>query len=99
MKKIIARLNKSFDNKVRLGIMSMLMVDDWVEFTRLKEILELTDGRLASHVKVLEGEGLIKMKKAFVKRKPKTTYQATAKGRKAFNDHLDALESLIKSVE
>ena len=66
MKKIIAKLNKSFDNKVRLGIMSMLMVDDWVQFTRLKEMLELTDGRLASHLKVLEGEGFIKLKKTFV---------------------------------
>lgn len=99
MKKIIAQLNKSFDNKVRLGIMSMLMVDDWVQFTRLKEMLELTDGRLASHLKVLEGDGFIKLKKSFVNRKPKTTYQATAKGRKAFIDHLDALEQLIKSVE
>lgn len=99
MKNIIAKLNKSFDNKVRLGVMSVLLVDDWVEFTRLREMLELTDGRLASHLKVLEGEGFIKLKKNFVNRKPKTTYQATAKGRKAFNDHLNALEELIKSIE
>lgn len=99
MKNIIAKLNKSFDNKVRLGVMSVLLVDDWVEFTRLREMLELTDGRLASHLKVLESEGFIKLKKNFVNRKPKTTYQATSKGRKAFNDHLNALEELIKSIE
>jgi len=68
VKSIIANLNKRFDNKVRLGIMSLLMVEEWVEFTRIKQLLELTDGRLASHVKVLEDEGFITLKKEFVGR-------------------------------
>ena len=97
MKKIISNLNKAFDNKVRLGIMSMLMVNDWVEFKTLKEMLELTDGRLASHIKSLEDNEFIEVRKMFVGKKPQTSYSATVIGRKAFNDHLDALEDLLKS--
>ena len=97
MKKIISNLNKAFDNKVRLGIMSMLMVNEWVEFKTLKEMLELTDGRLASHIKSLEENGFIEFRKMFVGKKPQTSYTATVAGRKAFNDHLDALEDLLKS--
>jgi len=97
MKKIINKLNKAFDNKVRLGIMSMLMVNDWVDFKTLKEMLDLTDGRLASHIKSLEENEFIEVKKEFVGRKPLTSYSATKKGRKAFSDHLDALEELLKN--
>ena len=99
MKKIISKLNKAFDNKVRLGIMSLLMVNDWVEFKTLKEMLELTDGRLASHIKSLEDNEFIEVRKMFVGKKPQTSYTATIIGRKAFNDHLDALEDLLKSRE
>jgi DNA-binding MarR family transcriptional regulator len=99
MKKIISNLNKAFDNKVRLGIMSMLMVNDWVEFKTLKEMLELTDGRLASHIKSLEENEYIEIRKMFVGKKPQTSYTATVAGRKAINDHLDALEDLLRSRE
>ena len=99
MKKIINKLNKAFDNKVRLGIMSMLMVNDWVEFNTLKEMLDLTDGRLASHIKSLEDNGYIEIRKMFVGKKPRTSYTVTVAGRKAFNDHLDALEDLIRNRE
>ncbi|MFT4664278.1 MAG: DNA-binding MarR family transcriptional regulator [Patescibacteria group bacterium] len=97
MKKIIANLNKAFDNKVRLGIMSLLMVNDWVGFKTLKEMLELSDGRLASHIKALEAAEYIEIRKMFVGKKPQTSYATTKAGRKAFNDHLDALEILLKS--
>ncbi len=96
MKKIIANLNKAFDNKVRLGIMSMLMVNEWVDFKTFKEMLELTDGRLASHAKALEENEFIEVRKQFIGKRPNTSYRATEKGRKAFNDHLDALEALLK---
>ena len=68
--------------------MSLLMVNEWVEFKTLKEMLELTDGRLASHIKALEAKEYIKVRKAFVGRKPQTSYATTTLGRKAFNDHL-----------
>jgi len=77
--------------------MSMLMVNDWVGFKTLKEMLELTDGRLASHIKSLEENKFIEVRKEFVGRKPQTTYKATKAGRKAFSDHLDALEELLKN--
>jgi len=99
VKSIIANLNKRFDNKVRLGLMSLLMVDEWVDFSRMKELLELTDGRLASHLKVLEEEGFLTLKKEFIGRRPKTSYKATKIGKKAFNDHLKALEALLKSMD
>lgn len=99
MKNIITKLNKTFDNKVRLGIMSILIVNDWVDFKTLKEMLELTDGRLASHIKGLETEGFVEVRKQFIGKKPNTSYSVTVAGRKAFNDHLDALEQLLKIRE
>ncbi len=97
MKNIITNLNKIFDNRVRLGIMSILMVNEWIDFKSLKEMLELTDGNLASNIAALEKQKYITVKKEFVGRKPQTTYNATKEGTKAFNDHLDALEQLINN--
>ena len=99
MKHIITNLNKTFDNRTRLGIMSILMVNEWVEFKELKVTLGLHDGTLASHIKGLEKVDYIEVRKEFVGRKPQTSYQATQLGRKAFNDHLDALEALLKHRE
>lgn len=96
MKDLIANLNKHFENRIRLGIMSMLMVNDWVDFNTIKETLNITDGNLASHVKALENEKYIEVKKQFVNKKPNTSYRATIEGQKAFKDHLDLLEQLIK---
>ena len=96
MKHIITKLNKKFDNKTRLGIMSLLLVNDWVEFKFFKEMLGLSDGNLASHIKTLEAAKYIRVKKEFVGKKPQTSYAATAAGKKAFNNHLDALEALLK---
>ncbi|MEM9919984.1 MAG: transcriptional regulator [Bacteroidota bacterium] len=97
MKKIIDKLNKSFDNRVRLGMMSILMVNEWVDFKTFKEMLGLSDGNLASHMSALEKQGYVEVRKQFVGRKPQTTYNATLIGRQAFNDHLDALEKLLKN--
>lgn len=76
--------------------MSMLLVTDSVDFNTLKQHLDLTDGNLASHLTALEKSKYIKINKQFIGKKPNTTYSATAGGRKAFNEHLDALEQLIK---
>lgn len=99
MKHILTNLNKAFDHRNRLGIMSILMVNDWVTFNTLKEMLDLADGTLASHIKALESGEYLEVKKEFVGKKPQTSYAATDKGRKAFNEHLDALESLLKNRE
>lgn len=91
----IHKLNKAFESRVRLGIMSVLMVNDSIDFNSLKELLQITDGNLASHATALEKEGLIHIKKEFVGKKTQTTYSATKIGVKAFEDHLDALEKLL----
>jgi DNA-binding MarR family transcriptional regulator len=99
MKHLLDKINnKAFDNRIRLGIMSMLMVNDWVAFTTLKEMLNLEDGNLASHIKVLEKENYIEVRKQFVAKKPQTTYTATIAGRQAFSEHLTALENLLKNI-
>ncbi len=95
MKELLEHLNKAFESKARLGIMSALMVNDRLDFNALKELLDLTDGNLASHLKALEEGRYVEVQKQFVGRKPNTTYQATDTGRKAFADHLRALEKLI----
>ena len=80
-----------------MGIMSALMVNDRLDFNALKDLLEVTDGNLASHLKSLEDLKFISVQKQFVGRKPNTRYQVTEEGRKAFHAHLNALENLIKS--
>lgn len=96
MKSIIHNLDKTFENRVRLGMMSALAANDSLDFNALKETLDVTDGNLASHAAALEAEGYIKVKKEFIGKKPQTTYSLTAAGRRAFSDHIDALERLIK---
>lgn len=96
MKEVIDQLNKAFESRVRLGIMSALMVNHGVDFLTLKELLNVTDGNLASHIAALEKEEYISIKKEFAGKKTRTTYTATAAGKKAFNRHLNALETLVK---
>ena len=98
MKNPIEHLNKVFDSRVRLGIMSVLMVNEQVNFNQLKELIEITDGNLASHLKSLEENGFIKVQKGFIGRKTNTTYIITKTGEKAFKAHVDALEKMIRSL-
>jgi DNA-binding MarR family transcriptional regulator len=93
---VIGELNKAFESRVRLGIMSILMVNDSVDFLTLKEMLQVTDGNIASHITALEKLQYIEIKKQFIGKKPNTSYLVTNAGRKAFTEHLDALEKLIK---
>ncbi|MEO6150220.1 MAG: transcriptional regulator [Mucilaginibacter sp.] len=90
------KLDKAFENRVRLQIMSVLMVNERYDFNSLKELLDITDGNLASHLKALEKDEYISVNKSFLGRKPNTNYAATETGKKAFKQHLDALELLIK---
>jgi|TARA_B100001105_G_C22329388_1_gene416240 DNA-binding MarR family transcriptional regulator len=96
LKNILQHINKAFDHRIRLGIMSILMVNEHADFNTLKELLGVTDGNLASHAKALEAENYITIEKQFIGKKPNTRYIATKEGRKAFRDHLDALEKLIQ---
>jgi DNA-binding HxlR family transcriptional regulator len=91
------QLNKLFESRVRLGIMSVLLVNDSYDFNSLKEALEVTDGNLASHLKALEENKLIKVYKQFIGRKPNTRYSITETGASLFRNHLKALEEIVKS--
>jgi DNA-binding HxlR family transcriptional regulator len=94
---IIDKLNKDFESRVRLGIMSVLIVNDWIDFTEMKTILNITDGNLASHSNALEKSGYIEIKKEFIGKKPKTSYRLTNNGRTAFKEHLLSLEKLMRT--
>jgi DNA-binding PadR family transcriptional regulator len=96
MKSFLAQLNKSFESRIRLGIMSVLMVNERIDFSALKEMLDASDGNIASHISALEKAEYLTVEKQFIGKKPNTTYQLTPLGRQAFNDHLDALEKLLK---
>ena len=93
---IISGLNKEFESRVRLGIMSVLMVNDWVDFTEMKNLLQVTDGNLASHSTALEKKEYIEIKKEFVGKKPRTSYKITEIGKKAFQEHLAFLEKMMR---
>src|SRR6201995_2249947 len=99
MKNPIGNLNKLFDSRIRMGVMSILLVNAEVSFNDLKQLLELTDGNLASHLINLEENGFIKVHKGFVGRKTNTTYSITKAGEKALQKHLEALEGMIKGMK
>lgn len=96
MKEVLKDLDKAFENRIRLGIMSALIVNDDLDFNALKELLGVTDGNLASHLKSLENSEYISYTKEFINRKPNTNYTATSKGTEAFRKHINAIEQLIK---
>ncbi|MCH4551363.1 winged helix-turn-helix domain-containing protein [Aestuariibaculum lutulentum] len=92
---IINNINKVFDHRIRLGIMSILMVNEYADFNSLKELLGATDGNLASHTKALEKAEYITIEKQFIGKKPNTRYSTTQLGEIEFKKHIDALEKLI----
>ena len=92
----ISGLNKLFDNRIRLGVMSILMVNEEVSFNDLKQMLEVTDGNLATHLQTLEENKFVKVHKGFIGRKTNTTYAITSDGEKSFKAHIEALEKMIK---
>ncbi|WP_285057397.1 winged helix-turn-helix domain-containing protein [Pedobacter ginsengisoli] len=98
MKNPIEALNKIFDSRIRLGVMSVLIVNEHISFNELKQLLELTDGNLASHLSTLELAEYIRVQKAFIGKKTNTTYSITDLGKQAFKAHLDALEKMIKGL-
>ena len=99
MSSYLADFNKVFESRVRLGMMSLLVVQEQVDFGQIKEILQLSDGNLASHMAALEKIGFVEVRKQFIGKKPNTTYAITAQGRAAFLEHLISLEKLIKQIQ
>jgi DNA-binding MarR family transcriptional regulator len=97
VKYFIDTLNKAFESRIRLGIMSILIVNDQVDFTMLKDLLDITDGNMASHISGLEKLGYLKVTKQFIGKKPNTSYAATESGKAAFAEHVRALEKLLQT--
>ena len=97
MKNPIEHLNKAFDNRVRLGIMSALVVNEFLNFKSLKSLLKVTDGNLASHISGLEKIEFVRVQKSFKNKKPNTEYSITPEGKLAFQSHLDALALILKN--
>jgi DNA-binding MarR family transcriptional regulator len=93
---MLHNFDKAFENRIRLQVMSVLVANESYDFNALKDLLEVTDGNLASHLKALEKEEYITVIKSFLGRKPNTRYKASAAGIAAFKKHLEALENLIK---
>ncbi|RWY48134.1 winged helix-turn-helix domain-containing protein [Mucilaginibacter gilvus] len=96
MKVTLTNFDKAFENRIRLQIMSVLVANESYDFNSLKELLDVTDGNLASHLKALEKEEYITVNKSFLGRKPNTRYIASALGVQAFKKHLQELENLIR---
>ena len=94
MKDILIDLDKAFENRIRLAIMSVLVVNDNIDFNALKDLLEVTDGNLASHIKSLEKIKYLSVEKRFLGKKPNTKYRATAMGRENFKKHIEAIARL-----
>ncbi len=90
-------LDKTLEHRVRLQIMSILVANESYDFNTLKELLDVTDGNLATNIKALEREKYVSVNKSFIDRKPNTRYKATERGRTAFRKHLDAMEALIRN--
>ena len=89
------QLNKAFESRVRLGLMSILSVNSWISYKEIKDLLEVTDGNLASHIQSLEKIKYIEIKKQFMGKKPLTTYKITKIGKEAFEKHIEGLEKLL----
>jgi predicted ArsR family transcriptional regulator len=94
---MIEGLHKAFESRVRMGIMAVLTVNEWVDHVALKDLLNVTDGNLASHISALIDLKYVQVRKRFVGNRPNTAYKTTAVGTKAFKDHLDAMDRLLKS--
>lgn len=95
MKNPFENLDKALEHRVRLQIMSVLITNDSYDFNSLKELIGVTDGNLATHIKALEKEKYISVSKTFLDRKPNTKYKATERGKNSFKKHLEALEELV----
>lgn len=90
------RLNQVIHERVRLAMISALAARGKLSFSELKELLQVTDGNLSAHAAVLAAAGLIKIKKKFADKKPRTVFRLTEQGRREFERYLAELEKMLK---
>ncbi len=91
-------LDPVIHERVRLGIISALAVNEDLSFNDLKKLLEITDGNLSVHARKLEVAGYVKCSKSFVGRQPRTEFRLTAAGRRALDGYLQQMESVIQAA-
>jgi DNA-binding HxlR family transcriptional regulator len=91
-------LDRLIHERLRLGIVSALAVNDTLTFNDLKRLMHTTDGNLSVHARKLEDAGYITCTKSFEGRMPKTEYRLTASGRRALERYLDHMEALIRAT-
>lgn len=94
----VPHLDRVIHERMRLGIVSALAVNDSLTFNELKKLLQTTDGNLSVHARRLEDANYVECEKTFEGRMPKTEYRLTARGRKAFEHYLDHMEALIQAM-
>lgn len=99
LKEVVHNLDKGLDSRVRMGIMAGLISCDQLEFTVLRDLLGLTDGNLASHIKALLALEYIGVRKQFIDNKPNTSYFLTLKGQDAFDRHSSAMKKLLATAK
>jgi DNA-binding HxlR family transcriptional regulator len=92
------RFHRLVYERVRLGIMSALAVNEQLSFAELKSLFEVSDGNLSAHARKLEDAGLIACTKSFEARRPKSEYRLTATGRKALHRYLEHIEAVIRAT-
>jgi DNA-binding HxlR family transcriptional regulator len=93
-----AQLDRLIHERIRLGIVSALVVNESLSFNELKQLLRTSDGNLSVHARKLEEAQYVKCVKSFAGRVPKTEYRLTAAGRRAFARYLDHMEALIRAT-
>ena len=91
-------LDRLVHERLRLGILSALAVNESLTFNELKRLLDTTDGNLSVHARKLEEAGYVGCAKSFANRMPKTEYKLTAAGRRALERYLDHMEALIQAT-
>ena len=93
-----ARFDRLVYERVRLGIMSALAVNEQLTFNELKTLFDVSDGNLSAHARKLEEAGYIACSKFFEGRRPKSEYRLTARGREALQRYLEHIEAVIKAT-
>ncbi len=94
----VPSLDRLVHERLRLGIIAALAVNDRLTFADLKDILESTDGNLSDHARKLENAGYLRVEKSFQGRKPQTAYSLTARGRQALRNYLDSMQAFLQSM-
>lgn len=94
----VPNLDRVIHERMRLGIVSALAVNDSLSFNELKKLLQTSDGNLSVHARRLEEAEYVECEKSFENRMPKTEYRLTSSGRKAFERYLNHMEALIHAM-